>query len=80
MIIMKIQNDFYPSGEEELIEYCDWLKRKNSSALFLLEEYLGFPLSEDEKLSHIRKIILDVSGDISRIADKILDGDAYGRL
>lgn len=71
---MKIKNNFYESGEEDFDSYCNWLKRKNNSVLFLLETYLGRNLNDDEDLKEIRNIILDVSGDISRIPEKVMVG------
>lgn len=54
-----------------LVKYCDWLSRKNNLVLYKLELYLGKNMTEIEDLKEIRKIILDVSGDIKRIPQYI---------
>ena len=69
---IKVQNDFAENGFEDLVSYCNWLKRKNNVALHLIEKYVGKDMQKDECLSEIRNIILDVSGDISRLPQKMM--------
>ena len=71
----KIKSTFYQSGQEDLDSYCRWLKNKNIVTLHLIENYLGFPVESDERLVEIKKIILDVSGDINRLPYNIFIED-----
>ena len=73
----KIKNDFFECGYEPLDSYCRWLKNKNIVSLHLIEKYLGIPFESDARLVEIKKIILDVSGDIERLPYNIfIDGDS----
>lgn len=71
----KVKNEFFECGYENLDSYCKWLKNKNTVTLHLLEKYLGQSLESDERLLEIKKIILDVSGDISRLPHNIFVKD-----
>lgn len=72
---IKIKTEDFPQGFTSLSEFCYYVKNKNTVALHLIEEYTGKRLSEDKKLSEIRKIILDVSGDINRLPYNIFIED-----
>lgn len=72
---IKIKTDDFPYGYTSLIEFCYHTKKKNLVALHLLENYLGHPLSDNKELMEIRKIILDVSGDINRLPHNIFIED-----
>lgn len=65
---------------ERLEDYCKRIARKNNASLYHLETYLGKKLSEDETLAKIRNVILDTSGDISRIPEFIIVGDDHEGL
>ena len=71
-IKVKVQNDYFDSGHEDLASYCAWLKRKNNVVIHLIENYTGKEMQSDPILSEIRNIILDVSGDIGRLAHKLM--------
>ena len=60
---------------ERLEDYCKRIARKNNASLYHLENYLGVKLSDDETLAKIRNVILDTSGDISRIPEFMIVGD-----
>ena len=64
---IKVEADNFPEGCTSLIEYCYYLKNKNSVVLHLIENYVGYPLDTDDRLLEIRKIILDVGGNINRL-------------
>lgn len=76
MVKIRVENDHFEIGSEELDTYCMWLKNKNNVVLHLIESYLKAEgviqddLSSDPKLKEIRNMILDVSGDISRLPSK----------
>lgn len=72
---LKVHNEHFPLGYENLSSYCYWLKNKNTVVLHLLENYLEQELSSDERLIEIRNIILDVSGSIHRLPHNIFVGD-----
>ena len=65
---------------ERLEDYCKRVARKNNASLYHLESYLGVKLSDDETLAKIRNVILDTSGDISRIPEFIIVGDDHEGL
>lgn len=69
---IKVKNEFFDSGFEELESYCRWLKRKNSVVLFKLEKHLGNSLKSTPELLEIRNLILDVSNDIARLPFNIV--------
>ena len=71
MIFVKVQTE---NGYEfeRLEDYCKRIAKKNNATLYHLEEYLGTKLSEDETLARVRNVILDTSGDISRIPELIV--------
>jgi len=72
--ILKNGND-----KENLKGYCLRLSKKNNSILYLLEDYLGKKMLEDQKLSEIRDVILTVSAEILKIADhEVGDDDNEG--
>lgn len=84
---IRVENDHFEIGSEELSTYCMWLKNKNNVVLHLLETFLkdegviDKDLSSDPRLKEIRNMILDVSGDISRLPDKAYSvGDNGERL
>ena len=64
---IKVKTDNFPQGYTNLVEYCYHLKNKNLVVLHLIENYIGYPLDTDDRLKEIRKIILDVSGNINRL-------------
>lgn len=64
---LKVVTDDFPSGYASLNEFCYHLKNKNLVILHLLENHLGVPLDSNATLQDIRKIILDVSGNINRL-------------
>lgn len=64
---IKVEADNFPKGYTSLVEYCYYLKNKNSVVLHLIENYVGHPLDTDDRLLEIRKIILDVGGNINRL-------------
>lgn len=65
---------------EELDVFCSRLSNRNISTLYMLEKYLNKSLLSEKELIEIRKIILDVSGYISRIPNQIVYGDEDERL
>lgn len=65
---------------ESLEAYCQRISKKNNSLLYLLENYLGKPLSSDDELIEIRGLILTVSGEISRLPKLIKVDDSHERL
>ena len=71
----KVKNDFFECGHENLDSYCRWLKNKNTVSLHLIEKYIGVPFESDAQLAEIKKIILDVSGDIGRLPHNIFIED-----
>lgn len=64
---IRVVADGFPEGNTSLVEYCYHLKNKNMVVLHLIENYIGYPLTSDDKLMEIRKIILDVSGNVNRL-------------
>lgn len=60
---------------EDFKVQCVRLSKKNNSILYLLEEYLDKKLLEDEKLSEIREVVLNVSAEILKLPDKLNVGD-----
>lgn len=66
--------------DNNLKNYCLRLSKKNNSILYLLENYLGKSMLEDERLSEIRNIILTVSANIAKIPEQIKVGDSDERL
>ncbi|WAX16598.1 hypothetical protein LC76P1_00161 [Lysinibacillus phage LC76P1] len=87
MVNIRIENDHFDIGSEELETYCLWLKNKNNVVLHLLEELLkeegviSGDLGSNAKTKEIRNMILDVSGDISRLPSKAyVVGDNGERL
>jgi len=64
---IKVLTEDTSYGYTNLVEYCYRLKNKNLVVLHLIENYIGYPLDSDERLMEIRKIILDVSGNINRL-------------
>lgn len=66
--------------DNNLKNYCLRLSKKNNSILYLLENYLGKSMLEDERLSEIRDIILTVSANIAKIPEQIKVGDSDERL
>lgn len=64
---IKVITDDFPQGFTSLVEYCYYLKNKNTVVLHLIEDYIGISLDSDEKLKEVRKIILDVSGNVNRL-------------
>jgi hypothetical protein len=78
---IKVISEDFPNGYTSLVEFCYHAKNKNNVVLHLLENYLGKSLNDDEKLSEIRKIILDVSGEINRLPYNLfVEGDSDSRL
>jgi hypothetical protein len=67
-------------SEETLSNYCTKLSKKNNSILFLLENYLGKKLLDDEQLIAIRDVVLTVSADILRLKSNITVGEDHERL
>lgn len=64
---VKIQQSDGMEELEGLYSYCSRLSKRNNSVLYLLENYVGKKLLEDEKLAEIRDILLTVSADITKI-------------
>ena len=79
---IKVKTEIFPSGYTSLVEYCYHLKNKNNVVLHLLESYLGVCMESDKNLAEIRKIILDVSGNINRLPYNIFveEEDENARL
>lgn len=78
---IKVVSDDFPQGYTSLIEFCHHTKSKNLVVLHLLEEYLGESLSSNDELINIRKIILDVSGNINRLPyNMFIEGDEVEKL
>lgn len=71
-IKVMIKNDYYNDGYGDISEHCKWLKNKNIVALHLMESYLGTSMDSDKRLSEIKNIILDVSGEINRLPSNII--------
>lgn len=75
---LKVRNDYFDDGYENLESYCNWLKRKNSVVLFKLESYTNQKLTSNQELLEIRNLILDVSNDILRLPSNIfIEDDEY---
>lgn len=72
---IKVVTDDFPNGYTSLSEFCHHMKNKNIVVLHLLEDYLQMSLDNDEVLKDIRKIILDVSGNINRLPYNIFVED-----
>lgn len=78
---IKVVNNHFEDGFEDLVSYCEWLKRKNSVVLFKIEKFTNQKLNSHPDLLEIRNLILDVSNDISRLASIIVvEGDEVERL
>lgn len=52
---------------DSLHNYCLRLSKQNNSVLFLLESYLNKNLLDEPELLEIRRIILTVSANVSRL-------------
>lgn len=68
------------NGIESMESYCKRLSKKNNSILYLLEDYIGHSLLSDEKLVHIRDLVLTVSADIERLNSLIVECDTHEGL
>ena len=78
---IKVKNEFFEVGYEDLDSYCQWLKRKNSVVLFKIEQCIGMSLSSTPELAEIRNLILDVSNDIARLPSNIwIEGEEDEKL
>lgn len=64
---LRVLTDDFPSGHTSLNEFCYHMKNKNLVVLHLLENFLGVNLNSTPELQDIRKIILDVSGNVNRL-------------
>lgn len=67
-----IDNEFFVDGLEPISMYLKFLKNKNNSTLYLIEEYIGMSLDSDVKLLEIKNNILDVSGSLGRLPYQLL--------
>lgn len=67
-----IVNEYYENGKGDIKDYCRWLKNKNIVALHLIEKYIGNSMDSDSRLSEIKNIILDVSGEVNRLPYNII--------
>lgn len=56
---------------DTLQNYCLRLSKQNNSLLFLIENYLNKSLLSEPELTEIRRVILTVSANISRLNDYI---------
>lgn len=78
---LKVVTDDFPSGYTSLNEFCYHMKNKNLVVLHLLEKYAGVSLESDPQLQDIRKIILDVSGNVNRLPYNLfVEDDVDARL
>jgi hypothetical protein len=78
---IKVKNEFFDVGYEDITSYCQWLKRKNSVVLFKIEQHIGMPLTSTPELLEIRNLILDVSNDIARLPSNIMiEGEVDEKL
>lgn len=79
-LIVKINKDDEVSYEP-LQSYCLRLSKRNNSILYQLETYLNVKLlNGNPELAEIRETILNVSGEISKLAEHLIDGDENERL
>lgn len=72
---IKVKTEDFPQGFSSLSGFCYHLKNKNTVALHLIEKYIGKSLDSEDRLVEIRKIILDVSGEINRLPYNIFIED-----
>lgn len=79
-LIVKIYNDDGVSYEP-LQSYCARLSKRNNSILYQLETYLNVKLlNGNPELAEIRETILNVSGEISKLSERLIVGDENERL
>lgn len=79
-LIVKIYKDDEVSYEP-LQSYCARLSKRNNSILYQLETYLNVKLlNGNPELAEIRETILNVSGEISKLSERLIVGDENERL
>lgn len=72
MVLVKYLDN---NGEVKYIglkDYCEKISGRNNHVLYKIESYLNKKMSSNDDLKEIRKIILDVSADVSRISENII--------